>query len=228
SLMQAMTLASDAAAAPAAGEIPPAAAIQDFALLVAANGQEIATPAAATAAPLAAAAAADAPPAADINGLQNAPAPSQAPAAQAAAAPGVQQAVHSAVGSPRWANEVGNHLVMMSARGQQEGSLSLSPDHLGPLEVRISVSQNTANVWFGAQHADTRAALTEALPRLRELFADAGLALGHAGVSQQAPRQQQHAHQPSAVGSVDAAGPARDAQPAAVHRLTRGLVDTYA
>jgi flagellar hook-length control protein FliK len=78
----------------------------------------------------------------------------------------------------------------MAARGQQEGSLVLSPEHLGPLEVRISVSQNTAQVWFGAQQAETRAALTDSLPRLRELFSEAGLSLGHAGVSQEAPGRQ--------------------------------------
>ncbi len=35
------------------------------------------------------------------------------------------EVVHSTVGSPRWANEIGSRLMMMSVRGQQEGSLSL-------------------------------------------------------------------------------------------------------
>jgi flagellar hook-length control protein FliK len=118
---------------------------------------------------------------------------------------------------------------MMNARGQQEGSLSLTPEHLGPLEVRISVSQNTASIWFGAQHADTRAALTESLPRLRELFADAGLALGHAGVSHEAPRGQGREAAPTRVGGQQdlAAAVQVEAAPAA-RRIVRGLVDTYA
>jgi flagellar hook-length control protein FliK len=101
-----------------------------------------------------------------------------------------EQVLRQAVGSPRWAEELGSRLVLMTTRGHQEGSLTLSPEHLGPLEVRISVNQNTAQVWFGAQHADTRAALAEALPRLREMFAEAGMSLGQAGVSQEAPRRQ--------------------------------------
>jgi flagellar hook-length control protein FliK len=128
-------------------------------------------------------------------------------------ADGTDQApVRSPVGTPRWADEVGSRLVLMSLRGQQEGSLTLSPDHLGPLEVRISVSQDSTNVWFGAQHADTRAALTEALPRLRELLAATGISLGHAGVSHDMPRQDaRNAEAFAAAGSGAESG-----EPAAV------------
>ncbi len=97
------------------------------------------------------------------------------------------EVVHSTVGSPRWANELGSKLAMMSVRGQQEGSLSLTPEHLGPLEVRITVNQDSTNVWFGAQHADTRAALTDALPRLREMFEASGLSLGRPACRSRCP-----------------------------------------
>jgi flagellar hook-length control protein FliK len=117
---------------------------------------------------------------------------------------------------------------MMSTRGQQEGSLTLSPEHLGPLEVRITMQQNTASVWFGAQHADTRAALTEALPRLRELFAEAGLSLGHSGVSQDAPRrelQEAASQRRSDDGAVIGAA---ETAPQPVRRALSGLLDLYA
>lgn len=140
----------------------------------------------------------------------------------------LEQALRSSVGSPRWAEELGTRLVVMSARGQQEGSLTLSPEHMGPLEVRISIHQNTANVWFGAQHADTRAALAEAMPRLRELFGDAGLSLGHAGVSEQAPR---HSAATAAAGTgMDEAGEpaAAHSTPVQVRQLSSALLDLYA
>lgn len=148
--------------------------------------------------------------------------------APATSANSLEQALRSQVGSPRWADELGTRLVVMSARGQQEGSLTLSPEHLGPLEVRISVHQNTANVWFGAQHADTRAALTDALPRLRELFGDAGLSLGHAGVSEEAPRQSAAANpaHPQADDPAETAL-ARPA-PVSVRQLASRLLDLYA
>jgi flagellar hook-length control protein FliK len=148
----------------------------------------------------------------------------------ASAAGGVStrpEVVHSTVGSPRWANELGSRLAMMSVRGQQEGSLSLTPEHLGPLEVRISVNQDTTNVWFGAQHADTRAALTEALPRLREMFAASGLALGHAGVSHQMPGQEARRGE-AALARVGADPEPVEAAPVRAIRISSGLLDTWA
>jgi flagellar hook-length control protein FliK len=157
---------------------------------------------------------------------QNTPAP-----AQGSPAPGdAGSTVHAAVGTPRWADEIGSRVMLMSLHGQHEGSLTLTPEHLGPVEVRVSVNQNTASVWFGAAHADTRAALTEALPRLRELFNDAGLMLGSADVSQQAPRQR---GQGAAAGRASGAGaaPAVDGLDShsrpAPRRVALGLVDTY-
>jgi flagellar hook-length control protein FliK len=137
------------------------------------------------------------------------------------------EVVHSTVGSPRWANDVGSKLAMMSVRGQQEGSLSLTPEHLGPLEVRISVNQDTTNVWFGAQHADTRAALAEALPRLREMFAASGLALGHAGVSHEMPGQDARRGEASASRLAAESEPS-EIVPARTARVVSGLLDTWA
>jgi flagellar hook-length control protein FliK len=147
-----------------------------------------------------------------------------------AATPATTQTVHNPVGSPRWADELGSRMMLMTVRGQHEGSLSLTPEHLGPLEVRVSVNQGTANVWFGAQHADTRAALAEALPRLRELFADAGLMLGHAGVSQEAPRQAPREHESMQLvqGGKEAVGGVDEAAAPMARRIALGLVDTYA
>jgi len=134
------------------------------------------------------------------------------------------------VGTARWADELGNHLVLMSVRGQQQGSLTLTPEHLGPVEVQISMNRDTANVWFGAQHADTRTALAEAMPRLRELLAASGLSLGQSGVSEQAPRENPvppAALQGGALRGMDAEAVAE--RPAPAWRVWRpGHIDTYA
>src|SRR5437868_735552 len=94
------------------------------------------------------------------------------------------RALHQPVGSSAWADELGTRMTLMASRGQHSASLRLSPEHLGPLEVRIAVRDDQASVWFGAAHADTRAAIEQALPRLRELFASQGLSLTDAGVFQ--------------------------------------------
>jgi flagellar hook-length control protein FliK len=73
-------------------------------------------------------------------------------------------------------------------------SLKLSPEHLGPLEIQISVQDDRATVWFGAAHAETRTALEQALPRLRELLQSQGLSLTDAGVFKEPPREQAKAY----------------------------------
>ena len=94
------------------------------------------------------------------------------------------------VGTHAWTQQLGDELAWMAQQGRDAASLKLSPEHLGPLEVRISMREGEASVWFGAANADTRSALEQALPRLRELFASQGLALADAGVFREAPRQQ--------------------------------------
>jgi flagellar hook-length control protein FliK len=137
--------------------------------------------------------------------------------------------IREPVGSPRWADAIGSRLVLMSVRGQQEGSLTLTPEHLGPVEVQISVNKDTANVWFGAQHAETRAALADAMPRLRELLAASGLSLGQSGVSEQAPRRAAGEITGSRSGGAMAEVAATtEAAPAAWRPLRPGLIDTYA
>ena len=151
-------------------------------------------------------------------------------AAAADVAADVQATVRHGVGTRGWAEEVGSRLVLMSLRGQQEGSLKLTPEHMGPMEVRISVGQERTDVWFGAQHADTRAALNEAMPRLREMFAASGLALGHTGVSQDMPRQEARTFAGSrSGGAAFAAAPAADLPESGVaRRVVSGLLDAWA
>lgn len=130
------------------------------------------------------------------------------------------------VGHPRWATAVGHEVRLLMDRGLQAATLRLSPEHLGPLEVRIEVADDRAQVWFGATHAETRTALADALPRLREMFEAAGLQLADAGVHRDAPRDPgaapaarnpgQDGTDPGEVGAVTTA------------RLAAGLVDEYA
>jgi flagellar hook-length control protein FliK len=132
----------------------------------------------------------------------------------------------SSVGTPAWTDELGGQLTWMTHRGLESGSLRVSPEHLGPVEVQISVQNGDASVWFGASHPDTRAALEQALPRLREMFANQGLTLTDSGVSRESPRQTRSSS-PQSVGAVSAVG-SSDVSVSAAVRLSLGLVDTYA
>jgi len=133
----------------------------------------------------------------------------------------------SPVGTAAWTDELGGKVTWMAKQGIESASLKLSPEHLGPLEVHISVQNGSASVLFGAAQADTRAALQQALPRLHEMFAGQGLTLADAGVSREPPRQQAN---PSAVAPVPgiSAMPDETAPVAAVMPARLGLLDTYA
>lgn len=137
----------------------------------------------------------------------------------------IDRPVHSPVGSAAWADEIGTRVVMMTESGNHTASLKLSPEHLGPLEISISVRDDKASVWFGAAHADTRAAIETALPRLREMFEAQGLSLADAGVFREPPRDQQ------AVKNNAMSAEQGDAQGEAATvsgRVRLGLVDAYA
>ncbi len=131
------------------------------------------------------------------------------------------------VASSAWADELGGKVTWMAHQGIESASLTLSPEHLGPVEVHISVQDGGTSVWFGAAQADTRTALENALPRLREMFATQGMTLADAGVSREAPKQQ--ARQTAAAAITGISGVSNnDTSVASLMRIRLGLLDTYA
>lgn len=124
----------------------------------------------------------------------------QAPAAMAAPAPAhattaaqatlptqlaanlLDMPVPEKVGSRGWPDAVGERVLWMTQGDHQFARLKLNPPQLGPLEIRISVTNDQSSVAFIAQHAATREALEAAIPRLREMFDDASLQLVRADV----------------------------------------------
>ena len=131
------------------------------------------------------------------------------------------------VGTAAWNDELGNQLTWMTHQGLESASLRVSPEHLGPVEVHISVQNGAATVWVGATQPDTRAALEQALPHLRQMFANQGLTLTDSGVSREPPRNQPKSTSGQGVAAITAAGGSDTSVSAAV-RASLGLVDTYA
>ncbi len=135
-----------------------------------------------------------------------------------------QPMIRAHVGTATWTEELAGKLTVMVGRGLQSASLQLSPEHLGPLEIHISVQNNQTSVWFGAVHADTRIALEQALPRLREMLAGQGLNLSDAGVFREAPRDRAPQH--SSARTSGSGSSEREISIAAIG--LRGIVDAYA
>lgn len=135
--------------------------------------------------------------------------------------------VKSPLGTAAWADELGGKITWMAHQGIESASLRLSPEHLGPVEVRISVQDGATSVMFGAAQADTRSALEQALPRLREMFATQGLTLTDAGVSREPPKQQSRPTPVAAIAAVSGVSDDGTSVSSAM-RLRLGLLDTYA
>ncbi|MCX4193876.1 flagellar hook-length control protein FliK [Methylophaga sp. OBS1] len=97
--------------------------------------------------------------------------------------------------NPAWAQVMSSRVVYMAKEGVQQAELRMNPANLGPVEVRLNVQNDQASVTFLAQQGTTREALEQALPRLRESFAESGLQLAHAEVGEHQHQQQEQSEQ---------------------------------
>jgi len=97
--------------------------------------------------------------------------------------------IQPSIQSKAWSRVLSSRVVWMASEGVQQATLRLNPANLGPVEVRLHVQNEQANVTFIAQNAATRDALEQALPRLRESFVENGLELADADVSDQASHE---------------------------------------
>ncbi len=133
--------------------------------------------------------------------------------------------LHAHPGTHAWSQELAGHIAWIARDDLQSASMRLTPEHLGPLDVRISVKDGDATVSFAASHADTRAALEQAMPRLRELLAAEGLTLAGASVSEHTSRRDPPAPPARPPGFVT---DETDVVQEGAVRLPAGLVDLYA
>ena len=90
--------------------------------------------------------------------------------------------VKTPVGARGWDGDVGDKLVWMVNRQEQRAELVLNPPQLGRVEVSLSMNGDQTTAQFVSSNPVVREALEAALPRLREMFADAGMSLGQAQV----------------------------------------------
>lgn len=129
-----------------------------------------------------------------------------------AATPAATYAMHVPVASAAWQQELGQQLVHLVQRGTDSIDLHLNPRELGPLQIRLQLHDQTAQVHFLVANADVQNAVQQAIPQLREALADQGIALGQALVGQ----QQQQSSGSFGGGTDSPAWAARDAESNAV------------
>jgi len=145
-------------------------------------------------------------------------------ASAAALAAPVERSVPAPMGDRHWARALSTQVLLLANHKIESATLRLSPEHTGPVEVRIQMQDSAINLAFSATQADTRAALEQALPQLRAAFAGAGLALGQATVGQQMRQGSQFSN-----GTPNGTGlPADHPEATAAVIRPAGLLDEYA
>ncbi|MEJ2590851.1 MAG: flagellar hook-length control protein FliK [Candidatus Thiodiazotropha sp.] len=150
-----------------------------------------------------------------------------------AARPMVALPVQVPVGQPGWDNAVGERIQWMVGHNLQQAEIKLTPPHLGPMEIRISLHNDQTSVNFVAAHAATRDALEAAIPRLREMFGGINLNLANVDVSQHqsgGSGQTGQGHGAAASGAYfgDDIATSAIASAPVIHLQSRGVLDTYA
>lgn len=139
-----------------------------------------------------------------------------------------------AFGRRGFSSDLGDRVLWMATNNRQVAELRVDPPHLGPIEVRLSIDGEQANVSLIAAHAGVREALQSSIPRLQDMIHSIGLELGnvsvggeaHPGSHEQADggSRRQVDRQPEAERSITAHG----SMDWSARRTGIGLVDTYA
>jgi flagellar hook-length control protein FliK len=139
-------------------------------------------------------------------------------------------AIDTPVHHPQFADEAAERIVSLVTRGVERAELKLSPAELGPVEVRIDLRGGEASLAIVATQPATRDALEQALPLLRELLAQQGLALGEASV-RDGRADGEPASRDAFSPTGDARNDSRDEASAMVAHMRAGprrLVDVFA
>lgn len=85
---------------------------------------------------------------------------------------------------PEWKNEFSERIIWMHKQAIPSAELRLNPAHLGPITIKVDVTQDQASVAFIAQHAAVKEAIEAAIPKLKEMFTTQQLNLVDVNISQ--------------------------------------------
>jgi len=139
------------------------------------------------------------------------------------------------VGDEHWGEGLSQRVVWMVGQDVHAAKFQVEPPQLGPVEVKVTISNDQATLSFTAAHSATREAIQTALPRLQEMLLESGVSLGNVFVGSHSPQNQREA---AAGGGSSGQGPSENAGVIASDsigaerslqvRRSVGLVDLYA
>jgi len=127
-----------------------------------------------------------------------------------------------------FADEIGTSMRWMADQKIGHAHIRISPQDLGPIEVRLHLDGDRVSADFSSAQPDVRQALEQSIPRLRDMLGQSGFQLSHAGVGHQDGGRQQEGGR-ARPGAGDQDGGAADNAPVSARQIRlRGLLDAYA
>ena len=134
------------------------------------------------------------------------------------------------VGAVYFVARFGAQLDWMADHKIAHARIRVTPHDLGPVEVRLHMDGDKIRAEFVSAQAETRQALEQGLPRLRDLLGESGFQLAHAGVGSGQGGRDGDPSSAARAGIAEAGDGAQVGQDAAppVRRTIVGLLDAYA
>lgn len=137
--------------------------------------------------------------------------------------------------SPAFASQLSQNIGALVKQDLQQARIQVSPQGMGPIDIKLQVSNGVVDVNFAVQHPATVHAIQQTLPQLDSLMSTQGLQLGQAQVGQQSAGQtygQDASDQPSNGRSPGTmaldAGTAEASTPVMlIQRTGRSLIDHF-
>lgn len=129
-------------------------------------------------------------------------------------------------------NEVlGARMTLMVEQTISHARIRISPEHLGAIDLQLTVEGDKVTATFNSQHADVRTALEAGMSRLRDQLAEQGLQLAHAQVGSQSHGGASNSRDEGEVDALAIADPGtHDDVPITAPTIIQhaGLVSEYA
>jgi flagellar hook-length control protein FliK len=148
------------------------------------------------------------------------------------AAPAPVLRVHASVDSTDFPQGLSDRVSWMVDNGVNGAKLQVNPPQLGPIELRISVQGDHAQVWMVTHSAVARDALESSSPKLREMLNAQGFGQVSVDISQRSFQDRSaytpHYQRESAGVRSAAVTPAAAASAASAPRSLLGALDAYA
>ncbi len=129
-----------------------------------------------------------------------------------------------------FADTIGSRLTWMAEQKIGHAHIRINPAELGPVEIRMRLDGERVHADFSSGHAEVRQALESSLPKLREMLATQGFALGQTDVGNHGQSRSSSSQQTSSesLDGIRSTAELEATGTTATRVSVRGLLDAYA